>query len=411
LPKTPPTALDVVGFSQFKRFYQEAMEERAQTNSGRITKSEFLTAICDPFKRAFTPENIKKGFEKTGTWPINQQKITAEMMAPSVGLSGKSKPIVNLNSPIKNTLQLIDAFSSLRVQSPPVQATTECPLPASQDSSLPNDLAPSPSSSSINSLFDGYQGTRAAFLFDGSPPSSANAIPAVSFPLPDEPKLSSASTYPIGEWQLATLTKGALIDQIAKLQCDVKLLMEYSESVTLLTRPINAQLTLLALENQTLRAGLRFKEGQKKTARNTLFEGGRGKEATGEVFMALQATLEDRVAQAKADAAKRKADLAKRKAIWEVRKAEHEKKKQDIIVQGFPAAKAGPAPLLRDVILEGEENESAMAAKSARNIRKGKSRQRRDSIDSLLGEEFDLEELDSEKESEVWSAHDESEEE
>jgi hypothetical protein len=97
--------------------------------------------------------------------------------------------------------------------------------------------------------------------------------------------------------------------------------------------------------------------------------------------------------------------------IWEVQKAEHEKKKQDFNARGLPMARAGPAPLLRNVILEGEANESAVATKSARNIRKGKSRQRHDSIDSLLGEEFDLDESDSEKESEVWSAHDESEEE
>ena len=56
-------------------------------------------------------------------------------------------------------------------------------------------------------------------------------------------------------------------------------------------------------------------------------------------------------------------------------------------------------------------NESAVAAKSARNVQKGKSRQCHDSINLLLGEEFDHDELDSEKELEVWSAHDESEEE
>ena len=47
------------------------MEERAQHFAGKITKPEFLKAIKGPFRRAFTPENIKKGFEKTGTWPIN----------------------------------------------------------------------------------------------------------------------------------------------------------------------------------------------------------------------------------------------------------------------------------------------------------------------------------------------------
>ncbi len=145
------------------------MEEHAQTHAGKISKAEFLTAIHDPFKHAFTPENIKKGFEKMGTWLIDHTQITEEIMGPSEGLSGKSRPIINLNSPIKNTLQLINAFSALCSQSPTVQATSECPSPASQNSSLPNEPAPSPSPSSINSIFKGFQGTWAAFLFDGSP--------------------------------------------------------------------------------------------------------------------------------------------------------------------------------------------------------------------------------------------------
>ncbi len=73
-----------------------------------------------------------------------------------------------------------------------------------------------------------------------------------AFPLSDEPKLSSASTNPIRDWQLATLTKGALIDQILKLQHDVELLMEYNESVTQVACPMSAQLTLLGLENHNL---------------------------------------------------------------------------------------------------------------------------------------------------------------
>jgi len=63
--------LDVVGFSQFKRFYEADMEEWAQSYPGKITKGEFLDMISGPYQRAFTPENIKKGFETTGTWPID----------------------------------------------------------------------------------------------------------------------------------------------------------------------------------------------------------------------------------------------------------------------------------------------------------------------------------------------------
>ena len=182
------------------------------------------------------------------------------MMAPSVGLSGKSKPVVNLNSPVKNALQLIDTFTALCLQTPTVEARSDSSSPAAWDTPLPDSSAPSPLSSSINSLVDGFQETRAAFLFDGSPPSSANEIPMVDFVIPDEPKLSSASSYPMQEWQLGTLTKGALVEQILKLQHDIELLTEYSELLAQTTRPMGAQLTLLALENRSLQGGLMLKE-------------------------------------------------------------------------------------------------------------------------------------------------------
>ena len=92
--------LDVVGFSQFKRFYEEAMEEHTQQHVGKITKAEFLVAIADPFEHAFTPENIKKGFEKDWHmayqskkdytrddspigWPIGQGQAHHQSQQPS----------------------------------------------------------------------------------------------------------------------------------------------------------------------------------------------------------------------------------------------------------------------------------------------------------------------------------------
>jgi len=60
--------------------------------------------IAGPYRRAFTPENIKRSFEKTGTWPIDRSQITTEMTAPSVGISSKSTPIVSLNRPVKRVV-------------------------------------------------------------------------------------------------------------------------------------------------------------------------------------------------------------------------------------------------------------------------------------------------------------------
>ena len=150
------------------------MEERAQSNAGRISKADFLKVISGPFHCAFTHENITKSFEKTGTWPIDCLCITPEMTAPSEGLSGKSMPVVSLNSPVKKTLQLFDELLALCSQSQGSASSSQSPLPVSLNESLPDDSAPSPSSSSVNSLLDDLEGTWAAFLFNGSAPSSAN---------------------------------------------------------------------------------------------------------------------------------------------------------------------------------------------------------------------------------------------
>ena len=118
------------------------MEEWAQHNPGKINKTEFLTAIQGPFEKAFTLENIKKGFEKTGTWPINQNQITAEMMGPSEGVSGMSTPIISLNSPVNNTIQLLDIALAACSQSQVTGSPSPPTSPASQNSSLMDNPAP-----------------------------------------------------------------------------------------------------------------------------------------------------------------------------------------------------------------------------------------------------------------------------
>ena len=228
------------------------MEERAQHNPGKINKAEFLTAIQGPFEKAFTPENIKRGFEKTGTWPINQNQFTAEMMGPLEGVSGKSTPIISLNSPVKNMIQLLDIALAACSQSQVTGSPSPSTSPASQNSSLMDDPAPPPSPLSINSPLIGFEGTQAAFLFDGSPPSSANALPVIDFQLPDPPILSNSSSRPLKEAQLMALTKTMLIDQVLKMQQDIELLAEYGKEMAKATHPLGAQLALLVMENKSL---------------------------------------------------------------------------------------------------------------------------------------------------------------
>ena len=75
--------------------------------------------------------------------------------------------------------------------------------------------------------------------------------------------------------------------------------------------------------------------------------------------------------------------------------------------------KAGPPPHLKNPVLDAEVGESAAQSTSigrVHTIQIGKGRQRRDSIDLLLGKIFDLDKLESDQELGVWSTHDESDE-
>ena len=333
-------------------------------------------------------------------------------MGPSEGISGKSTPIVNLNSPVKNTIQLLDAALAASSQSQATGTPSPFPSPASQNSSLADDLAPPPSPLSINSPLIGFEGTCAAFLFDGSPPSSANALPVIDFHLPDPPTLSNPSSQPLKEAQLMALTKTALVDRMLKMQHDIEQLVEYGEATANVTCPLSAQLALLAMENKTLRHGLYLKEERKKGARDVLFPKGRGQAMTEPPFMDRHALLEAGSMQKKAEKAKRAADLVTRKAIWETKKAEHERKKQEFASQGLAMAKAGPPPLLRDIVLGDNTSESAVPLSGAeimQNSQKQRGKQPRVSIDSLIGEAIDYnDDTGSEEESGFWSAHDKS---
>ena len=151
-------ALDVVGFSQFKKSYQADMEECAQQNTSKMTKGEFLEAISSQYQYAFTPKNIKKAFETTGTWPIDQSKITTEAMASSEVLSGKSRPIVSLYSPVKKLVQAFDTHMHRNAPSGP-------PLPSPLDFNLLPSIPPSPSIESLDSIIESLGETHAALMF------------------------------------------------------------------------------------------------------------------------------------------------------------------------------------------------------------------------------------------------------
>jgi hypothetical protein len=77
-------ALDVVGFAQFKKAWRDLLYDNPHL---KPTKLNYLQMIAGPFAVAFSESNVKKGFSKTGIFPLNAMKITPDMMAPSLPYS------------------------------------------------------------------------------------------------------------------------------------------------------------------------------------------------------------------------------------------------------------------------------------------------------------------------------------
>lgn len=205
-------ALDIVGFSQFKHHYETQMEEQASKQLGRITKEEFLTMIVGPYHMAFTPENVKKSYQTTGTWPVNWSKITADKIGPAEGLSHYSDPIIAPSSPVKVVKTLL--YNILSEETPAgdntaMQCNSSILAPAGSDI---------PQLSSLSSFRHDLAKTCAAFLLKSTCPLSTTTVPPLEFHLgPDlvPSHISLLSTKPLDP---QTLSKGALVETVGSLQ-------------------------------------------------------------------------------------------------------------------------------------------------------------------------------------------------
>ena len=187
----------MLGFSQFKQAYEEVMEEWAQINESKISRGEFLKAIEGPWKKAFTAENIWKLFEVTGTWPVDQSKITPDKIAPAKGLAIQGMLKIIPTSPIKAMVTQLEDIGRLAVKPLPSLEILPPPLlnltpPASPSSNIMVDIQ-EPTLDEL--LSTDLCTTRAAFLFDGSGSSSQTTVPPLELPsLPHFEPLPPPST-------------------------------------------------------------------------------------------------------------------------------------------------------------------------------------------------------------------------
>src|SRR5882757_886273 len=290
---TSHQALDVVGFAQFKQKYKQQMEEQAILNPGRITREEFLVEIKRPYIEGLSSDNIKKAFEVTGTWRVDQSKVSVNTVKQSFSLSFKTPATIDPTSPVKSVIATFQEQLEQPSQQPPIlEVDLHSPSPISLQASPPPSPTPETDDKyTSNDIRSQLLTTRAAFLVDGSEPSSTHQIPQLvmpplhPLPLPSESTSSSAShpTVPTVE---------DLKKRIAALEHDNRTLKQWGVGLHSDITKVRAQLVIQNVENGHLHAGLYWKEQKKKTARERVTPGGRAIEATGDDTMGAMQTIQ-----------------------------------------------------------------------------------------------------------------------
>lgn len=81
--------LDVVIFAVLKRYWSEERDKFERETKTKVSKSNFLKVYAAAHVRAFTEDNIKAAFRKTGLVPFDPDVITPAMMAPSLETSSR----------------------------------------------------------------------------------------------------------------------------------------------------------------------------------------------------------------------------------------------------------------------------------------------------------------------------------
>ena len=77
-------SLDDVPYAALKKRYQkELIAYNFKIAGACMTRSQFFRVLVPAFTQVFTPENIRKGFENTGIYPINRDAKKVQELDPS----------------------------------------------------------------------------------------------------------------------------------------------------------------------------------------------------------------------------------------------------------------------------------------------------------------------------------------
>ncbi|KAF5377981.1 hypothetical protein D9615_006719 [Tricholomella constricta] len=131
--------LDVVIFGVLKRYWSEERDKFERDTKTKVSKENFLRVYAAAHVRAFTPENIKAAFRKTGLVPFNPSAVTPEMMAPSRETSSQGvMPLADQQtSPVRAVSQLLREHAACKRKASETEELGDSPASKTPRTSQP----------------------------------------------------------------------------------------------------------------------------------------------------------------------------------------------------------------------------------------------------------------------------------
>ncbi|KAF5378494.1 hypothetical protein D9615_007116 [Tricholomella constricta] len=273
--------LDVVIFAVLKRYWSEERDKFERETKDKVSKTNFLRVYAAAHVRAFTPENIKAAFRKTGLIPFNRAVVTPEMMAPSLETSSQGTiPLADQQaSPIRVISRLLVEHKARKRRADQAEDADQSP------SKTPRTHPPMPSFPQTPSRHREPITTPSPFLRSMHTPCSQPCTPSHYAVLLAAPP--------------STIREEQLMNALRDAEKRIEILKDNN-------RILQAQTVMQHTYVGTVRAELQVREekGNKKKSRK-LNADGLPKLLSGDIFFEKVVEDDERREQEKADKAER----------------------------------------------------------------------------------------------------------
>jgi len=294
------SALDVLGFAQFKHYYAQVLDDHACDGFGAMNKRTFLQAIKEPFTKAFTVENIKTSFKLVGLHPLNPSAIKTSEVAPSIPTSTNTFSLTDEPSPVKamktaftsildDATLAVPSFPSLHLEPDPSSSTPDpppiCSMTTTHSATPLQETASEPLPQKVAQTL--LQGTSAAWMVDNNPVSSSVIFNPYHTPSAPSIKLSMPPhTCLHNPPDDSPLIHGLTAENAA--------LLEHIDKLNHIIASQRVQLTLNSLAVRKLKHQLYEKEQRMKDKKGHHLLDGRAQIATAPEFRKLVKDMQEK---------------------------------------------------------------------------------------------------------------------